>query len=162
MNLNRFVKAKGEVLTCPFCMFPLTFNDHQTYVTQGRLGYDCFHCTVPGARGLNDKPYSRYSISVMEDVPVTQNICYSQVIFTEAFAIHLKDNKWYHVYNNLLKEQTNIVVVEPARPEHFYEGETVAGLIHVTNPLWFPLIDTWDPTDQEATLSKIKTYILFS
>lgn len=157
MAANRLFKEKDEVLTCPFCNKPLTKNEHPLFKQQGQLGYDCFNCIVPGARSMNDKPYSRYSVAVNEELLVV-----GQFIMNEAFVIHIKDNQWYNVYNNLAKEQTNIVMVEPARKEHFLEGETVAGLVHIGNPAWFPLINTWNPADQEATLSKIKTYLLFS
>lgn len=161
MNLNRFVRPRGEVLCCPFCMFPLTLNDHAFFSAQGRVGYDCFRCYVPNAKTINDKPFSRYSISVMEEVVVGGINC-GQVIITETFVMHIQDNKWYNVHNNLLKEQTNISIVEPARKEHFYDHEKVSGLVHIGNIVWFPFIDTWNPSDQIGTLEKIKTYMLFS
>lgn len=157
MPNSRFVKEKDEILTCPFCKKPLTLNENKMFEERLQIGYDCLSCVVSEAKGINDKPYSRYSIAVSKEL-----MHIGQVIMLETFVIPWKGNQWYNVYNNLAKEQTNIVMVEPARREHFYEGEAVVGLVHVGNPAWFPLIDTWDPSDQEATLSKIKTYLLFS
>ncbi len=161
MNLDRFIRPEGEVMTCPFCQSPLTINDSPRFREHGVVGYDCFECVVPGAHGMNDKPYSRYNIAVMEKVQFVDGSL-KQIITIETFVIPIKENKWYNVHNNIIKEQTNIVIVEPAREEHFYPGEKVTGLVHIGNPVWFPLIDTWNPHDQEATLSKIKTYMLFS
>lgn len=157
MPNSRYFKEKDEVLTCPMCKNPLTRNENPLFKQRTQVGYDCFSCIVPGANGMNDKPYSRYSVAVSEEL-----LHVGQFIMLETFVIPYKDNQWYNVYNNLAKEQTNIVLVEPARQEHFMEGEKVQGLVHVSNPAWFPLIDSWDPSDQEATLSKIKTYLLFS
>lgn len=162
MSIHRFLKDIDEVLVCPFCQFPLTLSKHPQFKSLGLSGYNCFHCTVPGALAASgDKPYSRYSINVMEDVNI-ENRKFGQIIVAETFLIPIKDNKWYNVHNNLLKEQTNIVVVEPARQEHFYDGETIVGLAHIGTPVWFSLITNWNPEDQEATSEKIKTYMLFS
>jgi hypothetical protein len=156
MPTSRFFKEKDETLTCPFCKTPLTHNVSHVFTQQSQKGYDCLNCVVPGAFGANDKPYSRYTVGVSLEL-----MAIGQFIMLETFVIHLKDNQWYNVYNNLAKEQTNIVLVEPARKEHFLEGEKVQGLVHVGNPAWFRLIDTWNPADQAATLEKIKTYLLF-
>lgn len=161
MNLNRFLRGKGEVLCCPFCMYPLTVNDHPFFSHQGRVGYDCLKCYVNEAQTITEKPYSRYSISVMENVSINSHMI-GQIIITETFVMHIADNKWYNVHNNLIKQQTNISIVEPARKEHFYDEEKVSGLVHIGDVVWFPFIDTWDLTDQNGTFDKIKTYMLFS
>lgn len=161
MNLDRFIRPEGEVMVCPFCQFPLTVNDNPRFREHQVVGYDCFNCTVPGAHGLNDKPYSRYNIAVMENVQFMDGSL-KQIITIETFVMPYKENKWYNIHNNIIKEQTNIVTVEPAREEHMYPGEKPTGLVHIGRPIWFPLIDTFQPSDEEATLRKIKTYVLFS
>jgi hypothetical protein len=161
MNLRRFIRAKGEVIDCPFCQFPLSYIDHQYFKTQGQIGYRCLRCIVPGARTANDKPFSRYHVAVIEDF-TTGTITFGQLIISESFVIHVEDNKWYNISNSLIKEQTAIAMVVPASKEHFFDGEKVAGLAYVSAQLYFPLIDSWEPWNKEATLEKIKTYILFS
>lgn len=123
MSVHRFVKEYGEVLVCPFCQFPLSINRHPQFETMGQVGYNCFRCIVNGALAASgDKPHSRYNIAVMENVQIADKN-YGQIIMSENFIMPIEDNRWYNVYNNLAKEQTNIVIVEPARPEHFYDGE---------------------------------------
>lgn len=156
MASSRYFKEKDEVLTCPFCSKELTRSKHPWFKSQGYIGYNCFNCVVEGAKGAENQPYSRYMISILEEL-----LPAGQLVAVETFLIHIKDDQYYNVHNNLPKQQTNIVAVEPAKKEHFLEGEEVTGMTHISEIAWFPLIDTWNPADQEATLSKIKTYLLF-
>lgn len=162
MNLGKFIRVKGEVFVCPFCQFPLTINDHPFYIMSGKLGYDCFRCIIPGVKTGDETPFPQYSISVMNDVPVNDDVLYDQFIMEETFRIYLEDGRWYNVHNSLLKEQTSIVLMEPARQQHFYTGDKVAGMVHVNNIVIFPFIDSWDLSDRAGTLTKIKTFLLFS
>jgi hypothetical protein len=163
MNLDKFVKKKEHIFLCPMCSRPLTVNNHTAYLQRSQTGYDCFNCTVPGAITDTLKPYSRYTIAVMKDIPINENVTFEQIIVHETFVVPYKEKQWYNVHNNLIKSQTIIALVEPARQEHIvYDGETPIGLVHVGNLIYFPFIDSWNLSDQEGTLSKIKTYLLFS
>lgn len=161
MSLDSYLKAEGEVLICPFCQFPLTHNNSIMWKNKGQVGYDCFNCVVPEARTISEKPYSRYTIGVMENIHLSEDRVIGQIIAHETFVLPYKD-KWYNVHNSLVKDQTTIVMVVPTQQEHVYDNERPLGLVHVGNIVYFPLIHTWNLNDQEATLEKIRTYLLFS
>jgi hypothetical protein len=162
MNLSKWIKVKGHVFTCPFCQFPLTINDHPYFLMRGKLGYDCLRCVIPGVKTAADTPYPQYNISVMSDVPVSDDVIYDQLVMEETFSIHVEGSRWYNVHNSLLREQTSIVLMEPARKEHFYDGDKVCGMAHVSQIMLLPFTDSWEPSDKVATLNKIKTFLLFS
>lgn len=163
MRFERYIKPHGEIFSCPFCQSPLTINNDPFFKAQQIIAYDCLKCAIPGARGLNFKPYSRYSIGIIENLKLFNDLDKTyDIIANEAFALHKEDNKWYHVYNSIKKNQTSISIVVPASKEFFYPDEEIFGIIHIADPIYFKLIETWNLSDQEATLSKIKTYLTFS
>jgi hypothetical protein len=162
MSYDKNIKTKDYQHLCPFCSGPLTVNDNDYYSNHGQIGYECVNCSILDANTISGKPFSRYNLGVMRDVALENGFVYEQVIIEETFYIHYKDNKWYNVTNNLAKGQTVMVVVEPMKPEHiFYVGEKPTGLVWVSDLVVLPFIDSWNLSDQEATLKKIRTYLLF-
>lgn len=163
MGLDRLVKKKDEQHKCPFCDFVLIPNTDLRYAAQGQKGYKCANCYIPDVNTKSGESFSRYYIGVVENVQILDDSVLEQVVAVENFYTHYKDNQWYCVENNLIKDQTVIVMEEPAREEHvFYANEEPVGLVWVSELFLFPFIDTWDLSDEAGTLAKIRTYILFS
>jgi uncharacterized protein YbaR (Trm112 family) len=162
MSLDKYIKDADYVHVCPFCSKELAINEDKYYENHGQVGYECLDCSIPGVNTFSGKKFSRYNIGVMKNVHLTDRV-YDQIIVEETFYIHFKDNQWYNVSNNLPKSQTVLVLTEPSRPEHMaHISEKAYGLVWVSNLAMFQFIDTWDLTDQEKTLSKIRTYLVFS
>ena len=162
MSLDKLIKCEDYIFTCPFCTKPLDIDDNEAYKNHGQVGYACSYCSVSNAETLSGKPFSRYNLGIMKNIELGGKVL-PQLIVDETFYIHYEDDKWYDVHNDLAKDQTLIVLVEPMRSHHvFYMAEKPAGLVWVGKLIILPFIDTWNLSDQEATLSKIKTYVLFS
>jgi hypothetical protein len=109
---------------------------------------------------MSGKPFSRYNIGVMEDLQLG-DIFVGQLIVTETFYIHHKDSQWYDVSNNLIKDQTALVLTTPTIKALSPYSETPLGLTWLGGVVILPFIDSWNPADEAGTLSKIKTYLLF-
>jgi hypothetical protein len=161
MKIDRFIKPKDYVHICPFCGVSLAANADQYYINRGQKGYECIRCYIPDAQTESGKPFSRYNIGVMENFALLKGD--EQLIVDETFYINYKDNEWYTVHNDLAKGQTVMVLTEPARQEHvFYAEEKPRGLIWISELTILPFVNSWNLIDQEGTLQKIRTYLLFT
>lgn len=100
----------------------------------------------------------------MKDVNLGDGRSFEQIIVSETFYLHVVDNDWYIVHNDLIKDQTAIVLAEPTTAEHvkIWKDEKPTGMIWKTQHTMLPFVDSWDLSDQKATLEKVKTYLLFS
>ena len=157
MKLDHFVKDKDHIHICPFCSEKLL----NTY--KSVKYFSCVKCVIPDVKGNDDNPYSKYHRTVMKEVDIGNGKVCSQTIINETFFIHYTENKWYNVNNSLIKNQTTIVLTRPFSIEDIvYEDEiALVGMIWIGKLVLLPFIDSWNLADQEATLSKIKTYLLF-
>jgi hypothetical protein len=164
MNLDKYVKTKDFVHTCPFCNEPLGVSNNPQYKTNAQVGYECAKCCIPDAKTKSGRPYSRYYRAIMENVDLGNGNTFDQVIINETFYMPHTDNRWYNVHNDLVKNQTAMVLTRPATKEDIYyedEKDGPLGLVWVGNLILLPFIDSWNLADQEGTISKIQTYILF-
>ena len=162
MNTDKFIKSKDYKHTCPICKVELSVITEDYFTKSGMVGYECSQCFVPKVKTKSGRQFSRYNIGVMEDLQVDQDKKLDQVISQETFYLHFKDDRWFQVHNNLRKDRTLMVLTRPMElSDVVYDGEEAVGVIWIKDIVHFPFIDSWNLADQAATLSKIKTYLLF-
>ena len=161
MNIDKFIKPQNYIHLCPFCQQELGICDNEYFKNHQQTGYQCNNCCVTNAKTMAGQPFSRYNIGVMKNLQL-ENIFIDQIIVEETFIIHNKDNEWYDVSNHLIKEQTTIVLTTPTTRElNPFLGEALHGLTWIGELIILPFVDSWELSDQEATLTKLKTYLLF-
>ena len=162
MNTDKFIKDKNYKHTCPFCTAELKEIPGTHFVKNDMYGYECGQCSIPLVQTRSGKPFSRYNIGVMKDIQLEGHPVIEQLIVEETFFIRYKDDQWFQVHNNLKKNQTLMVLTRPMEEADVIKyGEKPAGVVWLKDIVYLPFIESWNPADEEATLSKIKTYLLF-
>lgn len=167
MNPDKFIKTKDFIHTCPFCGKELAVSQNPRYKANARVGYECRNCFVPNVKTKSGLPFSRYIRATMENVRLSEEKVLEQIIVLENFYLPTKEpNRWYNVMNDLIKSQTIVALMRPAEQEDYpYKDDVPLGMVPVRYShsayVFLPFVDSWDLTDQEATISKLQTYLLF-
>jgi hypothetical protein len=168
---SRLVKNKNHEHCCPFCGNVLGVCADQYFSNQNKMGFECITCYVPNVNTKSGKPFSRYNIGVFQDVELLEGIVLEQMIAEETFYMHNKDDEWFNVHNNILKDQTTIVIVAPMTVENWVVnpnlwignfGNRLYGMTWKSKLEVLPFIDSWDLSNEKATLEKIKTLMTFA
>lgn len=167
MSYQHLVRKKNEKLVCPFCHQELVRIINPYFSRQNQSGFECKNCSVPCANTLSGQPFSRYNIGVYENLEYFQEdevIKVDRLIVEETFFIYTgKDNKWYNVSNNIIKEQTTVVLATPTTKEHLGNlTEEPVGMAWISKLAILPFVSSWDLKDESATLKKLATYLIFS
>lgn len=161
MNVDKFIKGKDHKHTCPICNVELSVIPGDHFTKSGMVGYECSQCFVPDVRTKSGKPFSRYNIGVVENLRVDEDKVLEQVVSEETFYVHFKRGQWFQVHNNLRKGQTMMVLTRPMElADKVYDDEPI-GVVWIKDIVHLPFIDSWNLADEEGTVSKIKTYLLF-
>lgn len=163
MKLDRLLKSKLHQHLCPFCIQPLTEIKDNYFTARCQIGYECSHCFVPNVKTKSGKSYSRYNIGVMLDVQTNGYGIVDRVIVSETFYVHRDADFWYRVHNDLIKNQTLIVLEEPMRHDHiYYAGDEAFGMVWAGSgaPEILPFV-VWTPENEASLLPKVRTLLTF-
>ena len=167
MNPDKFIKDKDFVHTCPFCDKEMAVSQNPQYKGPVPDGYECRNCFVPNVKTKSGLPFSRYIRVTMENVRLSEEKLLEQIIVLENFYMPTKvEDEWFNVVNDSIKSQTVVALMRPAVQEDYpYKDDVPLGMVPVaythSSYVFLPFVDSWNLADQEATSSKLQTYLMF-